>query len=102
MKEIVISQFLKMQFNFKKILQNNESMFSFSIDGWTARNNCSYYGITIHFIDAKWKYHSLALDLVPSNGNHTGKDIANLFYEVVKNYAIQNKIQGMLLFITVY
>ena len=52
-------------------------------------------GITIHFIDENWEYHSLVLDLVPSNGKHAGTDIAALFFNILKEYGIQEKVQGI-------
>lgn len=73
------------------------NFFSFTIDGWTAPNFESYYGVTIHFIDNNWKFQSLALDFVPSHGKHTGKNIANLFLNIIKDYGIQRKIQGITL-----
>lgn len=97
MKEKVMNEYYKMKDNLKKILNENESKFSFAIDGWTAPNFESYYGITIHFIDNNWKFQSLALDFVPSNGKHTGKDIANIFFNSIKDYDIQKKVQGITL-----
>ena len=91
----VACEFSKMQDNLKKILQNNKSKFSFTIDAWTARNGQSFYGITIHFIDELWDYHSLALDLVPAKGKHSGKDICSVFYNALQEYEIQHKIQGI-------
>lgn len=97
MKEKVINEYHKMKNNLKDILNKNESKFSFTIDGWTAPNFESYYGITIHFIDNNWKFQSLALDFIPSNGKHTGKDIANFFLNIIKDYDIQKKVQGITL-----
>ena len=95
MKQKLVCEFDKMQQNLKKILQSNASKFSFAIDAWSARNGKSYYGITIHFLDDNWNYHSSALDFVPSEGMHAGKDIANIFFHVLKEYGIQNKVQGI-------
>lgn len=97
MKEKVMDEYYKMKVNLKKILNENDSKFSFTIDGWTAPNFQSYYGITIHFIDNNWKFQSLTLDFVPSNGKHSGKDIANFFLSIIKDYGIQKKVQGITL-----
>jgi len=97
MKEKIMNEYYKMKNNLKKILNENESKFSFTIDGWTAPNFESYYGVTIHFIDNNWKFQSLALDFVPSNGKHTGKDIANFFLNILKDYSIEKKVQGITL-----
>lgn len=97
MKEIVMSEFKNMQNNVKAILQNNSSKLSFSIDGWTAKNMTSYYGITVHFIDKNYTYHSFILDLVAAKGKHTGKHVTELFLNTLKYYGIQDKIQGITL-----
>jgi hypothetical protein len=76
------------------ILKNNEYKISFTVDAWTSIAGKSYYGITAHFVDANWKLQSIVLDFVPSNGAHTGKDIATLFYNSLKNFNIMSKIQG--------
>ena len=97
MREIVLNEHSKMQDKLTQILKNNNSKFSFAVDAWTAKNGSSFYGITIHFIDEKWNYRSLALDLVPSHGNHTGVDIASIFFGALRSYNIQNKVQGITL-----
>lgn len=97
MKEKVMNEYYKMKDNLKKILNENDCKFSFTIYGWTAPNFESYYGITIHFIDNNWKFQSLALHFVPLNGKHTGKDIANFFLNIIKDYGIQKKVQDITL-----
>lgn len=76
-------------------LQQNASKFSFTIDGWTSIRGKSYYGIIVHFIDENWAIHSLALDFVPSHGEHTGRDIATMFFDTLKKAGLEEKIQGI-------
>lgn len=71
------------------------SKISFGVDGWRAPNFCSYYGVTAHFLDDEWNLISFALDLIPSEGQHAGLDIARLFLECVKFDGIQRKIGGI-------
>lgn len=97
MKSILLKEFTIMRENVKSILQNNDSKFSFNIDGWSAPNLKSYYGISVHFITKRWMFPSIALELVPSEGKHAGKDIANYFLNCLKSYGIQHKIQGITL-----
>lgn len=78
-------------------LRDNESKISFTVDGWTSINGKSYYGVTAHFIDKKWQFISVALDFIPSNGKHTGRDIAQMFYTSLKTHGILEKIQGVTL-----
>lgn len=78
-----------------KILQENKSKISFTIDGWTSVRSKSYYGITAHYIDQEWQMHSLALDFVPSKGRHTGLDIAELFRSALDKAGLTEKIGGV-------
>lgn len=94
MKRRVLEIFEKKKDAVINILKTNESKISFTVDGWTSIAGKSYYGITAHFVDASWKLQSIVLDFVPSNGAHTGKDIATLFYNSLKNFNIESKIQG--------
>ena len=55
----------------------------------------SFYGITIHFIDKRWILRSITLDFSPSGAKHSGKDLANIFFQVLKDYEIEGKIQGI-------
>lgn len=82
-----------MQKNLKTILNKNDSRISFTIDGWTSIANKSFYGITAHFIDDNWELQSVVLDFVPANGNHTGKDIASIFFSVLQKYELERKCE---------
>lgn len=77
-----------------KILQDNDSKISFTVDAWTSIRSKSYYGVTVHFIDKQWKIHSLAIDFIPSNGNHAGVDIATLVHDSLEKTGLTDKIQG--------
>ena len=68
-------EFSRMKTNLSNIILFNDSKFSFAVNGWSARNGRSYYGITIHFIDKDWVLQSTALDLLPSHGKHTKRKI---------------------------
>lgn len=94
-KRMVIRQFQIRQKNVMKLLNDYQSNVSFTVDGWTSCNGRSYYGITVHFIGDDWKMHSLALDFIPAQGEHTGKAIAKTFFKFLENYAIQEKVQGI-------
>jgi len=55
------------------------------------------YEITAYFINDDWKLVSIALNFVASNGYHTGKDIAEIFFASVKDKGILEKIMGITL-----
>lgn len=96
-RRMLLEQFESKQKIIKKILRDNKSKFSFTIDGWSSISSRSYYGVTIHFIDTQWELKSFTLDFIPSHGQHTGKAIAKYFYECLKEYDIRDRIQGITL-----
>lgn len=95
MRSLVLQTFKEMQQKVMTILEKSSSKLSFTIDGWTSIACKSYYGITCHFIDEHWQLQSLTIDFVPSHGHHSGYDIATIFFGVLSEYKIQNKIQGI-------
>ncbi|XP_066585170.1 uncharacterized protein [Prorops nasuta] len=88
-------RFEEMRGNIINSLEKSTSKISFTIDGWTSIANRSVYGITAHFIDENWNYQSIVLDFVPSQGRHTGEEIANIFYKSVNDFGIADKIMGI-------
>lgn len=84
-----------MEQNLVKFLSELDSNVSFTYDGWTGPNFESWYGLTIHFINKLWNLISFAIDLIPANGKHSGKDIAEFFYESLKKFDLIKKIQGI-------
>ena len=73
MSSVLVEEYLGMEAMVKEILKKNESLISFTIDGWSAKNLCSYYGVTASFINNDWNLIAFAIDLVPSRGEHSGK-----------------------------
>lgn len=95
MRSIFLQEFQSMQKNLKQILAQNDSKFSFTMDGWSAKNFKSFYGITCHFIDKLWILRSAALDLIASHGKHAAKDISKMFLKCLNFFEITDKIQGI-------
>jgi len=93
----IVQVFTEIQKFVIDILKENKSKISFTLDGWTSIAGKSYYGITAHFISDNWKLVSVALDFIASNGHHTGKDIAEIFFVSVKDKGILDKIMGITL-----
>lgn len=63
---MVTDEVENMKLNLKSLLEDNSSEFSFNHDDLVVTNMTSHYGITIDFIDAHWKFQSIAVDLVAS------------------------------------
>ena len=77
MRDEILREFPKMEKNLMKVLQKNDSKYSCTVDGATVKNSCSYYNITIHFIDKNFVTQTLVLDVVLASGaKHAGKYIA--------------------------
>ncbi|XP_044005438.1 zinc finger BED domain-containing protein DAYSLEEPER-like [Aphidius gifuensis] len=89
------SEFKNQQERIKTIIQNNESKFSFTINGSANSKGKFYYGITCHFIDDNWKINSFALDFLSSKEKDNGIDMAQLFFNCLKEYKLQDKVEGI-------
>lgn len=94
LRNSVINKFEFMQTKVKSLLANNDSKISL-IDSWTSIANRSYYGITCHFIDTNWNLKSFVLDFKALSDQHTGREIAQIVYDTLKNYGIEKIIQGI-------
>jgi hypothetical protein len=76
----------------KERLLKNESKISFVIDCWTSSNQFPFQGVIGSWIDENWEIHNEVLDLQMLEGEHTGKNIAKAFDEVLQNFDIWNKL----------
>jgi len=83
MRSLVLTKFKYAQDAIRLIFNDqvnrNQTKISFTMDGWTAISNKSFYGITAYYIDYNWKIQSFVLDFIPAKGRHSGKEIAALF-----------------------
>lgn len=95
LRNSVINKFDFLQTKVKSLLANNDSKISLTIDSWTSIANRSYCGITCHFIDTNWNLTSFVLDFKAMSGQHSGQDIAQMVYDTLKDYRVENRIQGI-------
>lgn len=98
----LLSHFQEMKVNLKSILDQITSKMAFTVDGWWARNKASSYAITIHFINDQWELISSLLDMLPAEGKHAGKDIAEIFNHALEFFGITKKLIGKKITVTVY
>ena len=74
----------------KHLIQNN--YLSFTIDKWSSSRKDSYYGISVHFINKKWRYINLVLCCKYSEStSSTALDTLNEFQQCVMEYEINVK-----------
>ncbi len=89
-------------FNLFSIQKSIPGKISFTIDGWTSPNVISFLGITCHYIDTDWKVQDILLDFVSFSGPHLGENIANAFYQSLKEINILTKVSNnFILFILI-
>ncbi len=65
---------------------------SLTLDCWTSKNQYSFLGITVHYIDKNWVIISTLLDFVEVKGSHTGENLAHYLVNVVNDFGISDKI----------
>ncbi|PLW30911.1 hypothetical protein PCANC_20329 [Puccinia coronata f. sp. avenae] len=65
---------------------------SFTQDAWTAPNVTAFMAVTVHFIDDKYCMVDLTIAIPHVQGSHTGKNFADLFHGVLKEYDCLSKI----------
>lgn len=78
--------------NSKAALQNNKGKISFVIDCWTSSNQYPFQGVIARWINDEWELCSTVLDLTILHGTHEGKNLANAFWEVLKEYDLFGKV----------
>ena len=82
--------------------QNNTSLFSLSLDVWTATNQAPFMGVNIHFIDNNWVPHRILLDFIEVVGKHTGENLATHLVDTLAFYRIVDRVSGCILSIAAY
>jgi hypothetical protein len=88
----IYRNFNDMKKNLKKELQEISSKISFSLDGWTSKNQIAFLCITGHWITNDWKLKCAILDFCQLNGPHSGANISEVFFNVLKDYSLLNKV----------
>ena len=100
-KDIIINQYkiyIILLHNFIKYLNifnkellntlNNNGSFNITFDIWTARNQISYMGVNLSFINNDFKLISKLIGFKPINNYHTGLNIFEIFKLILELYSI--------------
>ena len=88
----IIKLFKNEKNNIKNELQKISSKISFTLDGWTSKNQISFLGITAHWITQDWKFKEILLDFHHFEGPHSGENISFVFFNILKEYEILQKV----------
>jgi hypothetical protein len=75
----------------RKILQSALGMIYFIFDGWTSRQNNSFFGVTGYFIDKNWEHRTVFLGLPPLLNRHINDAIAEEIAAILRFFGIKNR-----------
>jgi hypothetical protein len=73
------------------MLQLAQGLMHFIFNGWTSRQNVSFLGINAHFLDEKWVFRTIFLDLPPLLYRHTGNAMADEMAAVLQFFSIEDR-----------
>ena len=94
----IFKSFENEQKKIKNELQKTSGHISFTLDGWTSKNQISFLGISAHWISKDWELKNVILDFKKLDGPHSGENIANVFFNTIKEYNIATKVNLFYLF----
>jgi hypothetical protein len=79
----------------KNELHKFTSKFSLTCDVWTSKNQLSFFGFTVHYIDEKWKMQQRLLAFKYLTGEHDGVSLAKAMIEVLEDFGIADRLLGV-------
>jgi hypothetical protein len=80
----------------KQLIRSNLSKaisnITISFDGWTSASDMDLLGVMAHYIDNEYCHQTVLLALTPTNGSHTGENMAERLHHVINDYQIGSNI----------
>ena len=73
-------------------VRKRKGKFSFTTDLWTSGNGKAIMSITCTWISDDFEICEVVLAFREILGEHSGANIAKLFYEVMKEYSLENNV----------
>lgn len=62
-------------------------------DLWTSRSSVySYCGAVVWLIDGEWLLHEHVLDLIPLDGDHSGKASGKVIFNALQKQGVSKKL----------
>ncbi|OAA37034.1 Ribonuclease H-like protein [Metarhizium rileyi] len=89
---LLVSEYDRALYPLRTLLQRARSMIHFTFDGWTSRQNTSFLGINVHFIDRDWKQWRILLALPALRKRHTGEALADEVADTICAFGLQDRI----------
>jgi hypothetical protein len=72
-----------------------KSKYSITCDVWTSKNQLSFFGFTIHYINDDWQMKEELLAFKFLEGEHDGKYLSKAFIEVLEDFGIADRLLGV-------
>jgi hypothetical protein len=79
----------------KAKLKGFNSKYSITCDVWTSKNQLSFFGFTIHYIDDDWQLKEEMLAFKFLEGEHDGKSLSGTFIDVLEDFGIADRLLGV-------
>jgi len=79
----------------KRRLHSFASKFSVTCDVWTSKNQMSFFGITLHYIDNDWNVQNGLLAFKFLEEEHDGKSLAGAMLSVLDDFEITSRLLGV-------
>jgi hypothetical protein len=70
----------------KERLNRSKSKYSITCDVWTSKNQLSFFGFTIHYINDDWQMKEELLAFKFLEGEHDGKSLSVAFIDVLEDF----------------
>jgi hypothetical protein len=79
----------------KERLNSFKSKYSITCDVWTSKNQLSFFGFTIHYINDDWQMKEQLLAFKYLEGEHDGESLSRAFIDVLEDYGIADRLLGV-------
>jgi hypothetical protein len=79
----------------KERLNRSKSKYSITCDVWTSKNQLSFFGFTIHYINDDWQMKEELLAFKFLEGEHDGKSLSVAFIDVLEDFEIADRLLGV-------
>jgi hypothetical protein len=85
----LMADFAKYKQTIIRSIASAKGKVTISFDGWKANNNVlDLLGVVIHYLGDDYKLHNVVLAMCNTLGSHTGANIADHLFDVLKEYQI--------------
>ncbi|GBC43795.1 zinc finger BED domain-containing protein RICESLEEPER 2-like [Rhizophagus irregularis DAOM 181602=DAOM 197198] len=92
LKEMVVNKFNTIRKNIGAFMAQIPGKIALTADMWTSKfTNDAFLGLTVHYIDQKWKLQNFLLDIISFTKRHTGINIATSINNVLNDFNLQEK-----------